>query len=547
MSLRFHSFRPSPRDKKASQLMLKSGRRNSVVGLWVAFIALWGVAFAASTDRLTTQERRGKQIYLTGTSPSGREIIALLGAGDNDAPGSLMACANCHGFDGRGKPEGGVIPSNITWEELTKPYGHTYASGRRRPAYAELSLARAIIEGVDPAGNQLAAAMPKYRMSREDLADLIAYLKRLTDDRDPGITETTVKVGTLLPMTGPLADIGGVAKAVITGYFNDINDGGGIYNRRLELHVADVPDASSIGANAKRLVEDEQVFCLAGAFTAGADDDTFALMKSAETPLVGPFTLFPRVGFPLNRHVFYLFSGLKEQARAFANFLVETKRVKRLAFVYSESRAAEVLEAIEQHCQKAGCSSVAALRYTRGQFDAERTVEGLRRENAEALFLFGLGAEEKTLLKEVEKTGWSPYVILPGSLAGGDVFNLPSSFNGKVLLSFPTLPSDQTEAGLAEYRAFAQKHKLPARHIAVQLSSYCAAKLLAHGMKLAGKDLSREKLIGALERLYNFDTGLTPPITYNANRRIGALGAYVVAVDLEKRSLTPASEWIKLN
>ena len=48
-------------------------------------------------------------------------------------------------------------------------------------------------------------------------------------------------------------------------------------------------------------------------------------MKSAETPLVGPFTLFPRVESPLNRHVFYLFSGLKEQARALVNFL-ETKR-----------------------------------------------------------------------------------------------------------------------------------------------------------------------------------------------------------------------------
>ncbi len=378
-------------------------------------------------------------------------------------------------------------PAGHPRNEVFQVHGHIWEE--------EPYVSSSMVIGSNPAGNQLAAVMPKYRMSREDLADLIAYLKRLTDDRDPGITETTVKVGTLLPMTGPLAEIGGVAKAVITGYFNDINDGGGIYNRRLELHVADAPDASSIGAHAKRLVEDGQVFCLAGAFTAGADDGAFALMKSAETPLVGPFTLFPRTGFPLNRHVFYLFSGLKEQARTLANFLVETKRARRLALVYSQDRDAEVLEAIDQHCQKAGCSSVTTLRYARGQFDAERTVERLRRENAEALFLFGLGAEEKTLLKEIEKTGWRPYVVLPGSLAGGDVFDLPASFNGKVLLSFPTLPSDRTEAGLAEYRAFAQKHKLPARHLAVQLSSYCAAKLLAHGMKQAGKDLSSLELI----------------------------------------------------
>ena len=117
----------------------------------------------------------------------------------------------------------------------------------------------------------------------------------------------------MLPITGPLAEIGAVAKTVIAGYFDDINDAGGIYNRRLELHVIDAPDASSIGAKAKRLIEEEQVFCLAGAFTAGADDGAFALMKSAETPLIGPFTLFPQVGLPPNRQVFYLFSGLKER------------------------------------------------------------------------------------------------------------------------------------------------------------------------------------------------------------------------------------------
>jgi len=65
--------------------MSKSVRRNSVIDLWIAVIALWGVAFAASTDQLTAQEKRGKQIYLSGTSSSGREITAILGAEDNDA------------------------------------------------------------------------------------------------------------------------------------------------------------------------------------------------------------------------------------------------------------------------------------------------------------------------------------------------------------------------------------------------------------------------------------------------------------------------------
>ena len=59
-----------------------------------------------------------------------------------------------------------------------------------------------------------------------------------------------------------------------------------------------------------------------------------------------------------------------------------------------------------------------------------------------------------------------------------------------------------------------------------------------------GKTISRDKLITVLEGFYQFQTGLTPPLTYGPNRRVGALGSYIVMVDLEQRRLVPASGWI---
>ena len=66
-------------------------------------------------------------------------------------------------------------------------------------------------------------------------------------------------------------------------------------------------------------------------------------------------------------------------------------------------------------------------------------------------------------------------------------------------------------------------------------------------MKRVGKDLSRERLIQALDGLYEYQTGLTPAITYGPNRRIGALGAYVVTVDLKDKKFSPVGGWIGLN
>jgi len=66
------------------------------------------------------------------------------------------------------------------------------------------------------------------------------------------------------------------------------------------------------------------------------------------------------------------------------------------------------------------------------------------------------------------------------------------------------------------------------------------------GLRRAGRDLNRQRLVEGLEGLYAYDTGLTPPLTYGPNRRIGARGAHVVAVDLMKKAYEPVGGWHEL-
>jgi ABC-type branched-subunit amino acid transport system substrate-binding protein len=125
------------------------------------------------------------------------------------------------------------------------------------------------------------------------------------------------------------------------------------------------------------------------------------------------------------------------------------------------------------------------------------------------------------------------------------VTSVPAGFGGKVFLSFPTIPADVTQEGEGELRALASKYKFPLRHAAAQLSALAAAKLLAEGLERGGKDLSREKLITALEGLYDYETGLTPRITFGPNRRVGASGAYVVTIDAARKEFALMGGWVK--
>ena len=178
---------------------------------------------------LSPEEKRGKAFYLRGESSSGQEITAMMG--EIEVPATTLTCAGCHGARGEGKTEGGVTAGNVTWSELTKPYGHAHETGRKHSAFSETSFVRTVTAGVDPAGNKLSVAMPTYHMPLQDMSDLLAYLKRIETDFDPGVSETSIVIGTLLPDRNALTGLAESMENVLQAYFAEVNRRGGIYNR----------------------------------------------------------------------------------------------------------------------------------------------------------------------------------------------------------------------------------------------------------------------------------------------------------------------------
>jgi ABC-type branched-subunit amino acid transport system substrate-binding protein len=498
---------------------------------------------------LTPQERRGKAIYLRGASPSGHELVATIG--EIDVPASTLTCGGCHGVKGEGKTEGGVTAGNLQWSNLTKPYGHTHPSGRKHGAFDEMSFIRAVTGGVDPSGNTLQVAMPRFKMSAEDMADLIAYLKRIETDHDPGLTDTSISVGLLIPTKGALAETGQAIRAVTAAYFEEINQKGGIYNRKLDLKVGETGDTpAATAANLERLITNGQVFVLTNVFTAGADAEIAALAQKNEVPLVGAITLTPQTAAPINRQVFYLLPGIAEQARALVVFAAQKLNDKsaRAAIVNADDSLSRTGAAsVEEQVKSVGWAAPVRSVLSQPAGGMAATVADLKGKGVQAVFFFGAGAATTSFFVEAEKAGFFPQVYLLGAMTGSDILNAPLGFKDKIFLAFPTVPTDITSEGENNFRALAQKYQLPQGHVAAQLSAYVAAQILVEGLKRAGQDLSREKLITTLEGLYEYNTGLTPPLTFGPNRRVGALGAHIVAVDVEKKQYAATGAWVSAN
>lgn len=111
----------------------------------------------------------GERIFHAGVNSKGAIIKNTHGM-------QGIGCAMCHGADARGSKMMMDVP-DIRWSTLINPEGHIHASGRRHPAYTEESFKTCVLAGIDPAGNQLSTMMPRWEMSKEDIDDLINYLK----------------------------------------------------------------------------------------------------------------------------------------------------------------------------------------------------------------------------------------------------------------------------------------------------------------------------------------------------------------------------------
>ncbi|HET9228136.1 MAG TPA: ABC transporter substrate-binding protein [Thermoanaerobaculia bacterium] len=229
---------------------------------------------------------RGREIYLEGTG----EVTAVI-AGGTEVPASALPCGSCHGRDGRGQAEGGVKPSDLTRIDDDR------------------ALKRGIAMGLGSDGRQLHVAMPRYRMSQQDMADLISYIKTLGHQTDPGVSDKTVRIGTVLPPS--------LSKPVQEALAARFEKAGELWGRRIELKTLELTSPSQV----RDFLEKEEVFAVVGAFLAGADAELAKVFEEAEVPLVGPFSLHPGE----NRYVFHLSPGLEDQMKALKRFATEKK------------------------------------------------------------------------------------------------------------------------------------------------------------------------------------------------------------------------------
>lgn len=508
---------------------------------------------AACSAPLTPAEQAGKRLYLEGIAASGATVNALVGPQAAPVPASILPCGNCHGSDGQGRPEGGIRPPTITWSELSKPYGHDHdpgagGSGRVHPAFDEAGFARAVTAGIDPAGNRLDPAMPRYSMAASDLRDLIAYLKRVADDLDPGLGDARVRVGLLTHGVGsPGAPA--VVRAVVQASVARSNAAGGVHGRQVDLVDIDGGDTDDSLRTALAASGQRDVFAVLMPQEPPPGVDWQSLVGVAGVPLIGGLAP-PDADGAAGTQAFFALPGLGDELVALAGLEAGSggEGVPPVIVWRDDAAAAEAMTRFDTYLQR---RPAAIDRRGEGAGGGDRTraddpvrylvadAAGLRQAVA-ALQARGAGRvivmlppePLAALLRAAEQERWAPTLLVPLRFAGPLLARLPEAWAGRVAVSMVALPGEvggNARAILATARETMLREQVRSNAYPLsQVAALATTEILFEGLKRSGRKASRQSFGAALAAMSEVPTEAGPRISYGPMRRVGAVGVHVL-------------------
>lgn len=421
-------------------------------------------------------------------------------------------------------------------------------SGRTHPPYGEESVKMAITSGLDPAGNELDPAHPRFEMDREDLEDLVAYIKIMDREPVPGVTDNAVKVGILLPETGPLAAAGREVRDLLGGYFAEVNAMGGIYNRRLDLVPLPFDPSEEDGPlkAVRKAVESEDIFCFLANVGVRPEDGAVRYLSDSRVPVVVPLLSAPESGYGTGRYTFHLFASIRDQARVLVDFLAERRKATgtRPAILFAEDSYGRAgASGAKEQARKHGLPAAVEVPFSPSSFFAADVASRLEGERVDAVLYFGGPREALALAQEAERRSWRPMFLAPAPMVGNALMAAPAEFLRSAFLASPLGVPDTTSKKMAGFVRLEEKYGAERKHRAFRYMAYSGAVLLEEGLKRSGRGVTRETFVDSIGNVWKLETGVTPPLTYTPNQRVGALGAAILKVDPETRELVPEAAW----
>jgi len=157
----------------------------------------------------------------------------------------------------------------------------------------------------------------------------------------------------------------------------------------------------------------------------------------------------------------------------------------------------------------------------------------VRAAHPEAVVLVGPYAPVAAMLRKAAQQSWTPVFLTVSFVGADDLIREAGSAAEGVIITQVMPPYTSVDLPtVALYRKQMAERFSNAKPGYVSLEGFVDAMVLVEGIKRAGRDLTRDKLIAALESMHGMDLGLGPDLKLNlsATNHKGFRNVYATVV-----------------
>ena len=511
----------------------------------------------------------GEAIYRHGILGSGKPLEATREAGLRMV-GAEAACVNCHRRSGFGSKEGHIYippiagrylfrPRAPSSEDIDLPYVET--SRANREPFTDVTLARAIRDGVGSDGKPLSYLMPRFALNDDDMKMLIDYLKHLDKRNIPGVSDTVLHFATIItPDADPVKRKGMLD--VIEQFFDYKNTfpiGATprlhtsrrqmfMVNRLWKLHVWQLAGPASTWQNQlERHFAAEPVLAVVSGLGGKNWAPVQQFCEKEAVPCLFPNVEAPPADADHDFYSLYFSKGVELEAGLIANRILNPTSGTAAKFVQQVYRNGDI--------GQVGAQTVAALLESHG-IKVKSIVlptgavghgvsKALREASKSDALVMWLRPPDISVLDDVQSN--SAVVFMSGLMGGLERTQLPSSWRGRTLIAYPFALEQERRVNVDYAFGWFRIRRIPVVADQVQADTFLACGLLAETLKHMVDNFVPDYLIERIEDMIDqrIVTGYYPHLSLAPGQRFASKGGYIARfADPEGTKLLSDGAWI---
>jgi ABC-type branched-subunit amino acid transport system substrate-binding protein len=364
--------------------------------------------------------------------------------------------------------------------------------------------------------NKLAVAAAAFAICVASTGGALAQKKY-----DSGATDTEIKIGNIMPYSGPASAYGVIGKTE-AAYFKMINDAGGIHGRKINfISYDDAYSPPKAVEQARKLVESDEVLFIFNSLGTPSNSAIQKYMNSKKVPQLFVATGATKWNDPKE---FPWTMGwqpsYQSESQIYAKYLLKEKPDARIAVLYqNDDYGKDYLKGLKDGLgAKAASMIVAEESYETSEPTVDNHIVKLKSTNADVFIDIATPKFAAQAIKKVAEIEWKPLHILNNVGASVGSVLKPAGFeNSQGIISAAYLkdvsdPQWENDSGMKKFLAFLAKEFPEGNKLDNSVVvGYGVVQTVVQVLTQCGDNLTRENIMKQAANLKDFRTEMLLP------------------------------------